>query len=201
LENLPSGAHPSACFSHRARAHAPGFLLQLEHMLSSVSLKPPPLPPYPIRPEATVTPCLFLTALEPPLAKVWSSTEVSHLHGAASIAVEFQSARRPRAGPSSNRAPDHYPDRAHCPRATAEPRSPHRLHHRAEPAEPCRPVVTASSRAFVYTGAAPRRRELAPCCRSSPAIAFLTPLCFSAIRSCHIALEPEPKPGAPPLPS
>jgi hypothetical protein len=54
LENLPSGAHLSACFSHRARAHAPGFLLQLECMPSVACLKPPPLPPYPIWSEATV---------------------------------------------------------------------------------------------------------------------------------------------------
>jgi hypothetical protein len=26
LENLPSGAHPSACSSHRARAHVPEFI-------------------------------------------------------------------------------------------------------------------------------------------------------------------------------
>jgi hypothetical protein len=54
LKNLPSGAHLSACFSHRARAHAPGFLLQLERMPSAAHLKPPPLPPYPIWFEATV---------------------------------------------------------------------------------------------------------------------------------------------------
>jgi hypothetical protein len=54
LENLPSGAHLSACCSHHARAHAPGFLLQLERMPSTARLKPPPLPPYPIWSEATV---------------------------------------------------------------------------------------------------------------------------------------------------
>jgi hypothetical protein len=54
LENLPSGAHLLACFSHHARAHAPGFLLQLEHMPSTARLKPPPLPPYPIWSKATV---------------------------------------------------------------------------------------------------------------------------------------------------
>jgi hypothetical protein len=54
LENLPSGAHLSACFSHRVGAHVPGFLLQLERMPSAAHLKPPPLPPYPIWSEATV---------------------------------------------------------------------------------------------------------------------------------------------------
>jgi hypothetical protein len=54
LENLPSWAHMSACFSHHARAHAPGFLLQLEHMPSAARLKLPPLPPYPIWSKATV---------------------------------------------------------------------------------------------------------------------------------------------------
>jgi hypothetical protein len=54
LENLPSGAHLSACFSHPGRAHAPGFLLQLERMPSATRLKPPPLPPYPIWSKATV---------------------------------------------------------------------------------------------------------------------------------------------------
>jgi hypothetical protein len=72
---------------------------------------------------------------EPPLARVRPSTEASHPHDAASFAIEFQSARRPRTGPSSNRAPDRRPDRAHCPRAVVEPRSPHRLHHQAEPAD------------------------------------------------------------------
>jgi hypothetical protein len=61
LENLPSGAHLSVCFSHRARAHVPGFLLRLERMLSAVRLKPPPLPPYPIWSEATVA--LFSSSL------------------------------------------------------------------------------------------------------------------------------------------
>jgi hypothetical protein len=54
LENLPSWAHMSACFSHHARAHAPGFLLQLERMPSAARLKLPPLPPYPIWSKATV---------------------------------------------------------------------------------------------------------------------------------------------------
>jgi hypothetical protein len=54
LENLPSGAHLLACFSHRAQAHALGFLLQLECMPSVAHLKSPPLPPYPIWSEATV---------------------------------------------------------------------------------------------------------------------------------------------------
>jgi hypothetical protein len=54
LETLPSGAHLLACFSHHARAQAPGFLLQLERMPSAARLKPPPLPPYPIWSEATV---------------------------------------------------------------------------------------------------------------------------------------------------
>jgi hypothetical protein len=54
LENLPSGAHLSTCFSHHARAHVPGFLLQLERMPSAARLKPPPLPPYPIWSEATI---------------------------------------------------------------------------------------------------------------------------------------------------
>jgi hypothetical protein len=54
LENLPNGAHLSACFSHDARAHAPEFLIQLERMPSAACLKPPPLPPYPIWSEATV---------------------------------------------------------------------------------------------------------------------------------------------------
>jgi hypothetical protein len=54
LENQSSGAHLSACFSHRGQAHASGFLLQLERMSSAAHLKPPLLPPYPIRSEATV---------------------------------------------------------------------------------------------------------------------------------------------------
>jgi hypothetical protein len=77
-------------------------------------------------------PHLFLTALEPPLARVRPSTEASHLHGAASFAIEFQSARCPHAGPSSNRVPDRRPDRAHCPRAAIGPRSSHRSLHQAE---------------------------------------------------------------------
>jgi hypothetical protein len=77
-------------------------------------------------------PHIFLTTPKPPLARVRPSTEASHPHGAASFAVEFQSAHCPRAGPSSNRAPDRRPDRARCPRAAVGPRSPHRPHHRAE---------------------------------------------------------------------
>jgi hypothetical protein len=42
MENLPSGAHLSACFSHHTLARAPGFLLQLECMPSAARLKPPP---------------------------------------------------------------------------------------------------------------------------------------------------------------
>jgi hypothetical protein len=58
LKNLLSGAHLKACFSHYARAHAPGFLLQLERVPSAARLKPPPLPPYPIWSEAKVVPLL-----------------------------------------------------------------------------------------------------------------------------------------------
>jgi hypothetical protein len=86
-------------------------------MPTAARLKPPPLPPYPIRSEATVASCLFLTTPEPPLTEVRSSIEASRSHCAASIAIEFQSARCSRAGPNSNRAPDHRQDRARCPQS------------------------------------------------------------------------------------
>jgi hypothetical protein len=69
-----------------------------------------------------------------------------------------------------------------------------------EPAEPCWPVITASLRAIVHTRAAPRHRELAPCCCSPPATAFLALLHFSSSSSCRALLEPEPEQGALPLP-
>jgi hypothetical protein len=110
-------------------------------MPSAARLKPPPLPPYPIRSKATMAPCLFLIAPEPPLTRVRSSTEASRLHCAASIAI------------SSNRlivlalgqAPIERLTAARtehvAPRAAAEPRLPHRLHHRAMLAGHYRVVV------------------------------------------------------------
>jgi hypothetical protein len=71
--------------------------------------------PHPVR--SHDHPYLFLTAPEPPLARVRPSTEASRPHGTASIAVEFQSAHHPHAGPSSNRAHDRRPDRACCPQS------------------------------------------------------------------------------------
>jgi hypothetical protein len=165
-------------------------------MPSAARLKPPPLPPYPIWTEATIA--------------LISSSLLRSLPSPESGPPLKQDVRMtpPPLPSSSNRLVVLMPDRApiECltaartehvaPRAVIETQSPHRPHHRAEPVEPCWPGVTASPRAFVYTRTAPRRRELAPCCRSPPAIAFLTPLRFSASRSCHVALEPKPEPGA-----
>jgi hypothetical protein len=196
LENLPSGGHLSAFFSHCARAHAPGILLQLGCMTSAARLKPPLLPPYPIWSEATIA--LISSSL---LRSLPSPEFGPPLKQAVRMAP-------PPLPSSSNRLVDLTPDRAPierliaartehvAPRAAVETQSPHRPHHRAEPTEPCWPGVTASPRAFVYTGAAPRRRELAPCCRSPLAIAFLMPLHFSASRSCRATLELESEPGA-----
>jgi hypothetical protein len=87
----------------------------------------------------------------------------------------------------------------------SEARSPHTRHHRAEPAEPCWPVVTASPHAFVYTGAMPRHQEFMPYYRSPPAIAFLAPLTPHSVTGKSCVAPPycrRPiRASVPPLPS
>jgi hypothetical protein len=166
----------------------------LEHMPSVARLKPPLLPPYLIRSEATIT--LISSSLlrslpspesGPPLKQAVHMAPPQLLSSSNQLII-LTLGQAPIERMTAART-EHV-----APRAAAEPRSPHCPHHRAEPAEPCWSVVTASLRAFVYTEAAPRRQELVPCYRSPPAIAFLTPLRFSASRSYRTVLEPEPEP-------
>jgi hypothetical protein len=157
LEKMPSGAPLSACFSHCARAHTPGFLLQLEHMPSAARLKPPPLPPYPIRSEATVAlisssllRCLPSPESGPPLKQAIRMVPPP-LPSSSNQLVILVPGRAPIEHLTVART-EHV-----APTAVVEPWLPHRPHHRAEPTEPCWPGITASPRAFVYTKAAPRR--------------------------------------------
>jgi hypothetical protein len=129
LENLPSGAHLLACFSHRAQAHATRFLLQLEDMPSAAHLKPQPLPPYRIWSEATVA--LISSSLlqslpspesGPPLKQVVHMV-LPPLSSSSNRLIALASIRAPIERLTTART-EHV-----APRAAIEPQSTHRPHH------------------------------------------------------------------------